>query len=539
MKALNALPPLREATPRDARRPRPAPERASRSLGLSMALTEIGEAAVRGERLPALFRLAVNWVGEALGAEATRVYQSARGEIRLVAGHGDGPHPRQAAGPSSFEAFALAQGASVAFGGRDAEGRFDHRPLAAQGLASGIAVPVRGREEPLALLTIHWRSDAPPAGTDLRFAEAVARILSAAAERHRAEDELRARERRARALLESVDSALFTVDDRGAVAWANGAAATLLGVGRLGLAGIQLASLFSGLSSEPGGATFLEELRQTGRLQGTVTVQRAGRSRTLQFEALAEVDAGLHAVCLRDAAPPPAGRPNPARGHALLGALAAGLAHEFNNPLACVKANLHYVAGRLRRAGDAEGLDAVDDAVAGAERLVGLVAALRPFAGPAESPSRPVALQEVLESCVALASGALRSRARLACEFAEVPPVMGPAPELAQALLALLFRAAQAIEEGGVREHEIRLGLHLDEGGRVEVSLRDTGRPLSPDEEAMISGALSPEASCPAGLALARQLVTGSGGKLSVEAAPGGGTVVRVLLRTAPGWRGR
>jgi len=542
MKALHALPPLRrvpDGGPGEPRWPVGAPEPAPRSLGLSMALTEIGEAAVRGERLPALYRLAVNWAGEALGAEATRVYQSARGEIRLVASHGDGPHPRLPAAPGSFEAFALAQGTSASYGGLDGEARFDPGPLAALGLASGIAVPIRGREEPLGLLTIHWRSRSQPAGTDLRFAEAVARLLSAAAERHGAEAELRARERRARALLESVGAALFTVDDLGAIASANGAAATLLGVGRLGLAGISLPSLFSGLCSDPGGATFLEELRQCGRLQGTLTVRRAGRLRTLQFEALAEVDPGLHAVSLRDVSPSPAGpAPSPGRGHALLGALAAGLAHELNNPLACVKANLHYVAERLRQAGDAEGLGAAEDAVAGAERLVGLVAALRPFAGRPGSAPRPVALQEVLESCVALASGALRSRARLACDFAEVPPVKGPAPELAQALLALLFRAARSIEEGGAREHEIRLGIRPAENGWIEVSVRDTGRGLSPDEEAVISGAPGPGgASCPAGLALAQQLVAAGGGQLSAERAPGGGSTVRVLLRAAPGWR--
>ncbi len=226
---------------------------------------------------------------------------------------------------------------------------------------------------------------------------------------------------------------------------------------------------------------------------------------------------------------------------ASMGTLAAGLAHEINNPLSYVVANLGYAlaevgdAGRAGRLPPLGELDAVlRDARDGAERVRAIVRDLKTFSRADEVARTAVDVRRALESTLSLARNEIRHRARLAVDLGEVPLVDASPHRLGQVFLNLVINAAQAIPEGRATENEIRVATHTGERGWAVVEVRDTGCGI-------------PEASLPRifdpffttkpigvgtglGLAICHGIVTGLGGKIEVESREGNGSTFRVAL---------
>lgn len=190
---------------------------------------------------------------------------------------------------------------------------------------------------------------------------------------------------------------------------------------------------------------------------------------------------------------------------AAIATLAAGVAHEVNNPAAYVLMNLttcrEHVAtirdGLTLRDGEVTdgdeptaGLDGVldemtemlDDNIRGLERIVAIVQSLRAFARPEPDRAEEVDLGALCREVNSLLGSQLRHRARVVLELSPVPPVLADPRKLSQAIINLLVGAAEAIPHGE-GNHEIRLRLR-ERDGWIELAVADTGRPLSPEERA-------------------------------------------------------
>jgi PAS domain S-box-containing protein len=174
-----------------------------------------------------------------------------------------------------------------------------------------------------------------------------------------------------------------------------------------------------------------------------------------------------------------------------VGTLASGMAHEINNPLAAVLANLEYVRGELdgMSSADRQWVDeveeALDDAVAGAERVGRIVASLRSFARPEDGQPRRLVLSQVLDVAIDLASHPVRHRARLVRDDGEPPDVMAEESRLAQVLVNLLVNAAQALPEGHADRECILIRTFADDGHAV-IEVEDTGPGIPADIAARI-----------------------------------------------------
>ncbi len=224
---------------------------------------------------------------------------------------------------------------------------------------------------------------------------------------------------------------------------------------------------------------------------------------------------------------------------ATVGTLAAGVAHEINNPLAYLTANLDYALAELAagRGGDPEVRGALAEARDGAERIRGIVAGLRSFARGQDSARELVDVRRTLQTTVAMAQTEIRQRARLAMELGEVPPVLGSEHRLGQALLNLLVNAAQAIPPGDPDRHLVQASTAVAEDGRVAVEIADTG--------AGIPAAALPRIFDPffttrpvgtgtgLGLAIVHGIVHDMGGEVRVRSEPGAGSIFTVLLPPA------
>ncbi|MCC6555866.1 MAG: PAS domain-containing protein [Polyangiaceae bacterium] len=235
---------------------------------------------------------------------------------------------------------------------------------------------------------------------------------------------------------------------------------------------------------------------------------------------------------------------------ASVGTLAAGVAHEINNPLAFVIANLDASIRRLGRAG-AQGraglglddvsalLDLLEDAREGAERVRLIVRDLNTFARADDERRGPVDVARVLDSCVQMAMNQIRHRARVTRAFVDVPPVEANESRLAQVFLNLIVNAAQAIAEGAADRNEIALSTGLDALGRVVVEVRDTGTGIAPEVIGRVFDPFFTSKSVGEGLglglAICHGIITGLGGEIAVESELGEGSTFRVTL---PVYRG-
>jgi len=237
---------------------------------------------------------------------------------------------------------------------------------------------------------------------------------------------------------------------------------------------------------------------------------------------------------------------------ASVGTLAAGVAHEINNPLAYIIASIDFAAEEVRgkaaalSAGGgaevAEGLQdalrALADAREGSERVRRIVRDLKTFSRPQDEQTTRVDVERVLESCISMAGNEIRHRALLVRQFAGVPAVTGSEARLAQVFLNLLVNAAQAIPEGKAQSNEIRVSTRVDGRGRVVIEVEDTGQGMTPEVLARIFDPFFTTKEVGEGtglgLSICHSIVTKQGGEIQVQSVPGKGSCFKVVLPTAP-----
>ncbi len=231
-------------------------------------------------------------------------------------------------------------------------------------------------------------------------------------------------------------------------------------------------------------------------------------------------------------------------------ALAAGVAHELNNPLAYVSANVGFLAEKTARivellagaprtpedAGLAEELaEATEEARTGTERMRTIVRALKTFARlEEEEPRRAVDVSAVMDACVRIAWPEIRRRAQLVRDLERTPPVLAHEDRLSQVFLSLLLNAAQSIQDGRPEDHEVRIATRVRADGRVAVEVRDTGAGITPEHLPRIFDPFfttkEPGHGTGLGLSICHAVVTALGGAIEVESSVGKGSCFRVLL---------
>jgi signal transduction histidine kinase/CheY-like chemotaxis protein len=227
---------------------------------------------------------------------------------------------------------------------------------------------------------------------------------------------------------------------------------------------------------------------------------------------------------------------------ASLGTLAAGVAHEINNPLSYVLLNLDLVLRELdtRASGAASAVPRGDlvtrlrEARLGVDRVRLIVQDLKAFSRVDTERRGPVDVRSVLDETIELCSNEIRHRARLVRDFADVPRVEANASRLGQVFLNLLLNAGQSIAEGDVEHNQITVATSVDARGRVVVAVSDTGAGIPED---ILTHVFEPffttkpsGVGTGLGLSICHGIVTALGGEITVESRIGQGSVFRVIL---------
>ena len=231
---------------------------------------------------------------------------------------------------------------------------------------------------------------------------------------------------------------------------------------------------------------------------------------------------------------------------ASVGTMAAGLAHEINNPLSYIKAGARALAQAV---GDVERLvtppggaladelahaltdlrDIAAEMADGSRRLERIAGDLRVIASPDAPAEEAVDPAEAVASAVTLARARFPSMPRVDLELEPGPPVESVGRLLTQGLVPLVENAVQASGPGGIVKVRLR---QLNVG--VEISIQDSGPGIPPEVLPRIFDpfySTRPQGQgMGLGLSVAYGIVHGLGGDIQAESLPGQGATLRVRL---------
>jgi signal transduction histidine kinase len=229
-----------------------------------------------------------------------------------------------------------------------------------------------------------------------------------------------------------------------------------------------------------------------------------------------------------------------------IGQLAAGIAHEINNPVAFIRSNLGVMSELLQTVQKqlpadiapnfAESLDEGGELIAesldGIDRVAAIVRDVKGFSHAGETAPESVAIHPLLDAVLRVSAPQLPHNCRIERCYGEVPAVRGAPQELKQVFLNLVVNAAQAAREGS----SIRITTGC-ERGRAFVIVEDEGCGIAAEQlERVFDPFFTTKAvgeGTGLGLAISYQIVHSHGGSIAVESELGVGSRFRVELPTA------
>ncbi|WP_437599144.1 ATP-binding protein [Sorangium sp. So ce590] len=235
---------------------------------------------------------------------------------------------------------------------------------------------------------------------------------------------------------------------------------------------------------------------------------------------------------------------------ASIGQVAASVAHELNNPMAWVMANLEQIrsgahklvsAARPVASGSYEDLlraiDLIDrschEALAGVERMRDIVTDLNLFSSSSERKPERVDLVDVIELALRMTGPQLSQLCRIERHYGEMPPLVGYPGKLSQVFVNLFINAAQAMPNRPRDENMVRVTARFDDGVH-HVEVEDNARGMTPEVVERIFDPFfttKEESARPGiGLWVSRNIVEEQQGTMTVSSKPGIGTIFTIRL---------
>lgn len=252
---------------------------------------------------------------------------------------------------------------------------------------------------------------------------------------------------------------------------------------------------------------------------------------------------------------------------ASIGALAAGVAHEINNPMGFIGSNLeqlrqyagvidtavehmilcaeqpdqlpvslreslvsaediselHYIREDLR--------EMLDDSIDGCRRVNDIVKSLKTFAHPDTGKMESLKLEECIDIAIKITSNEIRHKAELTLDLADCAEIRGNSSEIAQVIVNLLINASQAIERP---PGQIRVKTFMLAPNQTCLTVEDNGAGIEPD---ILSDLFTPffttkevGSGTGLGLSVSHGIMQKHGGDIRVDSTPGKGTKFSLIF---------
>ncbi|HYH98294.1 ATP-binding protein [Hyalangium sp.] len=228
---------------------------------------------------------------------------------------------------------------------------------------------------------------------------------------------------------------------------------------------------------------------------------------------------------------------------ASVGTLAAGVAHEINNPLSFVSAALVFVQESMTELVThpapellSEVKQSLVEALEGTNRIRDIVRDLKTFSHSAPEVGQQADLRAAAGWALKVTAHQLRHRCTVRQELSAVPPVAGNEARLGQVLVNLLMNAVQAFPEERTAENHLRVAT-FTESGKAIVEVEDNGRGIPPQHLAHIFDPFFTTKpvgqGTGLGLAISHAIVSEAGGEIQVRSHSSTGTCFRVVFPSA------
>ena len=371
----------------------------------------------------------------------------------------------------------------------------DWRPIARRGAQSAVVCPFvvdGGFTAAVAVAAIGRAREWPDALVDrLRL---VAPLFAAAVARRRAEERLAEEREFATAVLDSLPGLFFALDEQGCLARWNKSHETVLGYSADELRGLHF-STYIAPEDFPGAQVAFEKTWREGA--GSVelhAVTRDGR-RIPQFATggIATIGGRRHVVGLAmdisalKAAQDQIRRQQAELAHvarvSAMGELAAAIAHELNQPLTAIRTNAQATRRMLARgAGEpAEFDEALADITADAVRASEIIRRLRDLLRKGDAERSPLDVNDLIREVEPFSrADVLEHSASFRMDLApRLPRVMGDRIQLQQVVLNLIRNGSEAMRDAALERRELVVSTALSAAGTIEVTVSDSGPPLS------------------------------------------------------------
>jgi signal transduction histidine kinase/ActR/RegA family two-component response regulator len=229
---------------------------------------------------------------------------------------------------------------------------------------------------------------------------------------------------------------------------------------------------------------------------------------------------------------------------AAVGTLAAGVAHEINNPMTYVAANIAWLLRELETEGEAlpdqtraAVLESLREAHDGVARVRAIVRDLGTFSRASPGVTATVRLSDAVEPVLRMLAHETRHRATVINRVPDTLSVHADPLTLGQVVLNLVQNAAHAIEPGQPSAEHIELTAAPLDDGRVRLSVADSGRGIPLEIAARVFDPFFTTKpvgqGMGLGLSVSRGIVNALGGQLTFARRPGGGTCFHVDLPVA------
>jgi signal transduction histidine kinase/ActR/RegA family two-component response regulator len=318
--------------------------------------------------------------------------------------------------------------------------------------------------------------------------------------------------------------------------------------------------LFSGGPSEAGADPSMREMLAV--LARDAAAKKATQDRTFslhgrQFEARAYPAAGRRVLLyVRDVTEERDREVRRLQSEKLasIGMLAAGVAHEINNPASFVLANLEALAELLQssdgkpktdpkaapRLGFSdilfEAMNIVHESKEGMARIHRIVRDLHAFSRVDEDATLLTDVNAAVDSSLTMLRSELRYRAQVERDLRATQRVRAGAARLGQVFINLLMNAAHALAAGNPKRNRLYVRSY-DDGDRVVIEVEDNGPGIPTEVMPRIFESFfttkPPGVGTGLGLPISRDIVCSAGGELTAESVPGRGALFRVRLPAA------
>jgi len=522
-------------------------------LQQQVAVAELGQRALAGLDLTTLMTDAATLVSRTLNIEFCEILEILpdRDVLLLRAGAGWNPgcvgQATVTGRRGSQAGFTLLSREPVIVEDLRTERRFSGPPLLVEhGVVSGMSVTIPGREAPFGVLGAHTAARRVFTRHDVHFLESIAHVVASAIERTHAEDALRRSEEKIRAILETAAEGIVIVNTEGKIELVNAKTETMFGYARTELIGETLEILLpehlrhahlahrAGYFAAPRPRPMGLGLELSGR-------RKDGSEFPVEISlSFVHTERGVLAlgfitdVTARRALERSARQ---ADKLAALGTLAAGLAHEFNNPIGIISSRTELML--LEADSRALPEDVREDLRVvrrHAQRISRIAHGLLSFARQSTGAPGPVDLNRLVEDTLVLIENQLTKdgivvRRNLATEL---PAMWGDLNALEQVLMNLLTNARDALPGGG--EIAVETSLVPGPPGGVCLVVRDTGTGIAEEVLPRIFDPFYTTKSDGSGLGLSISygIVRDHQGTIDVQSSPGQGTMFVLTFPPAP-----